>query len=77
MTEDLMRVLLFCILSTILILLPGCKAPSNKLPHPQYVLDVYLTEEGFFVIVDRETGSSIGYRMNVAETHQKSEGNEE
>ena len=53
--------------SVILIHCAGCA--SRPLPTPMETVDIYVTDEGFFVITERGSDESIAYRFNVEEIH--------
>jgi len=65
MTDRIITALLA--VSVILIHCAGCAA--RPLPKPMATVDIYVTDEGFFVITERGTETSIAYRFNVEEIH--------
>ena len=50
-------------LFALLFLFLGCAARS--MPQPMGTVDIYMTDEGFFVITERGSNESIAYRFNV------------
>ena len=63
MTDRIITALLA--VSVILIHCAGCA--SRPLPTPMATVDIYMTDEGFFVITERGSDESIAYRFNVTE----------
>ena len=56
-------------LSIACLLLAGCATHHR----PVATVDIYCTEEGFFVIAERGKTESIAYRFNIAEVYEKQE----
>lgn len=52
---------------------PPPATPPPATPQPDYTLDVYLEDAGWFVISERSGGDSMGVRFNVSETHTRKE----
>jgi len=57
-------------ISTAALLLASCAHDSTP-PAVSHVLDVYVEDDGFFVITERGTSESMAVRFNVHETHTR------
>lgn len=54
----------------------GCQStppPFSKVPRPTVTMDVYVTDQGFFVITERGSDESMAVRFNVDEIHPADE----
>lgn len=48
----------------IVALLSGCKATPSERPTASFVMDIYTTDQGFFVITQRGSDDAIAIKFN-------------
>lgn len=59
-------VIAFCLITTIYLFV-GCSTSQPR--KPTLTVDIYIEDNGFFVITERGSNNSIAYRFNTTEIH--------